>query len=342
MRLLVITQEVDSESATLGFFHEWIRALAAYTSALSVICLKEGAHSLPQSVQVYSLGKEKKQSRIAYVYALVKHIWRLRGSYDAVFVHMNEEYVLLLGWWWKLHGVPIFLWRNHYAGSWKTRLAGSFATKVFYTSRASYTASFKRAVQMPVGVDLSRFARLHEVRQPRSVLFLGRMSPSKKPTILLDALVLLQERGVEYTASFYGPHTDIDTSYVEEVRKKAHALGHKVHIGDPIPYRELGSAYAKHDVYVNLSDPGMYDKTLFEAAISGCVVLSASPDFNRLHGLQGLFVEPTAQSVSEALEALLTAPEESKTALRARLRACAEGQSLAILAQRIIDEITTP
>lgn len=341
MRLLVLTQEVDRQSATLGFFHEWVQALAPHVSTLSVVCLKEGVHALPQSVRVYSLGKEKKQSRIAYIRAFVTHMWRLHGSYDAVFVHMNEEYVLLGGWWWKLWGIPVFLWRNHYAGSWKTRLAGRCATKVFYTSRASFTASFKRAVQMPVGVDLSRFAQQSETRNPRSILFLGRMSPSKRPGVLLDALALLRERGVEYTASLHGPHTDVDTPYVEEVRKKARALGNNVHVGDPIPYSELGSTYAKHEIYVNLSDPGMYDKTLFEAAVSGCVVLSASPDFNELHGLEGLLVEPAAQPVSEALEALLTAPEGSKEAMRARLRACAEGQSLAILAQKLVAEIRT-
>jgi glycosyltransferase involved in cell wall biosynthesis len=255
---------------------------------------------------------------------------------------MNEEYVLLGGLWWKWLGIPVFMWRNHYAGSWKTRLAGRLSKKVFYTSQSSYTASFARAVQMPVGVDAVRFERATAVRVPRSILFLGRLSPSKRPHVLLDALELLEKNGIEYTASLYGPHRESDTQYVEELRRRAQASQGNVRVYGPVAHEHLGAIYATHDIFVNLSDPGMYDKTLFEAALSGCVVLATSPDFNALHGVSGLAVEPVAQTLSEALQAQLRASEAERMAVQQKLQSCAKTQSLAILAERIVAEIATP
>jgi glycosyltransferase involved in cell wall biosynthesis len=280
-----------------------------------------------------------RQSRVRYVYTFFTYLWRLRGSYDAVFVHMNEEYMLLGGWWWKWWGVPVFLWRNHYAGSWKTRIAGAFAKKVFYTSQSSFTASFAHSVRMPVGVDTSRFEHAPATRVARSILFLGRCSPSKRPHVLLEALAQLHTQGVEFTASFYGPQSDIDARYVEGLHKKAGALNGRVQIRGPVSHDALGPIYAAHDVFVNLSDPGMYDKTLFEAALSGCRVLATSPDFNALHGVPGLVVEPVAETLSVALRAQLEAPEATQEEVRLRLRSCAKTQSLAILAEQLAAEM---
>src|SRR5205823_2881232 len=100
----------------------------------------------------HSLGKEEKQSRVEYLGRFLKYVLKLHDEYKTVFVHMNEEYVLIAGWWWKLSGKRVYLWRNHAKGSWKTRLAVFFSTKVFYTSPSSFTAQFKKAVQMPVGI----------------------------------------------------------------------------------------------------------------------------------------------------------------------------------------------
>ena len=103
MKLLITTQAVDLDDPVLGFFHRWIEELSKRFDTISVICLKEGRHSLPANVSVYSLGKEGGVSRIAYVLNFYRYIWKLRNDYDAVFVHMNQEYVLL-GWkfWWLL------------------------------------------------------------------------------------------------------------------------------------------------------------------------------------------------------------------------------------------------
>jgi hypothetical protein len=158
MKLLVVTQTVDSTDPVLGFFHGWILALAQRVESVEVICLFEGEHELPANVRVHSLGKEKeKQSPIVYATRFFALAWNLRDQYDRVFVHMNQEYLLIAGWLWALLRKPAYLWRNHYAGSWLTDCAALFCTKVFCTSKHSYTATYKKTKLMPVGVDLERF-----------------------------------------------------------------------------------------------------------------------------------------------------------------------------------------
>ena len=58
MKLLICAQVVDREHATLGFFHEWIEALATTADQVEVIALEVGAYDLPEHVRVHSLGKE--------------------------------------------------------------------------------------------------------------------------------------------------------------------------------------------------------------------------------------------------------------------------------------------
>jgi len=62
-RLLIITQKVNKNDSVLSFFHAWIAEFAKHFSRVTVVCLEEGEHSLPENVSVFSLGKEKGYSR---------------------------------------------------------------------------------------------------------------------------------------------------------------------------------------------------------------------------------------------------------------------------------------
>ncbi|NLE07312.1 MAG: glycosyltransferase family 4 protein, partial [Parcubacteria group bacterium] len=102
MRLLVVTQKIDQNDPILGFFHNWVLKLSEKFEKISVICLEKGKYDLPSNVKVYSLGKESGRSKIKYVKNFLNFILGLHKDYDAVFVHMNQEYVLIGGFFWKL------------------------------------------------------------------------------------------------------------------------------------------------------------------------------------------------------------------------------------------------
>ena len=114
MKLLIITQKVNKNDPVLGFFHRWIIEFAKYFEFVTVICLEMGEYDLPDNVKVLSLGKEERQSRLQYLIQFYWYARHERKNYDAVFVHMNQEYLILAGWLWRLVGKKVTMWRNHH------------------------------------------------------------------------------------------------------------------------------------------------------------------------------------------------------------------------------------
>ena len=102
MKLLIITQKVDKSDDLLGFMHSWILEFAKHCQMVTVICLYKGNFDLPSNVKVFSLGKEKGVSRVRYMLNFFRYIISERNNYDSVFVHMNQVYVVLGGFFWKL------------------------------------------------------------------------------------------------------------------------------------------------------------------------------------------------------------------------------------------------
>jgi glycosyltransferase involved in cell wall biosynthesis len=336
MRLLIVTQAVDTSDTTLGFFTEWLSEFAKRFESLTVVCLKKGPYHASLNVRVHSLGKERRVSRIAYLLRFYAYAWRLRREYDAVLVHMNQEYVLLGGLLWKALGKTVYLWRNHYAGSFLTRIAGMLSKKVFYTSKFSYTARFPNAVRMPVGVDTSRFALRGGERTPRSVLFFARFAPSKHPELLLTALQALEREGVPFSASFYGSALPADESFRARLAREA---GNVARFYEGVPHADAPAIFAAHDIFVDPSASGMYNKTIFEAAASGCLVLAASRDLAKEVDARFTFAEDGSDLASK-LRVLLELPENEKSRARAHMRSLAENHSLATLAARLTAELS--
>ncbi len=338
MKLLVVTQVIDQNDPVLGFFHTWVSALAPRYEQVTVICLRKGEYALPENVRVYSLGKEQgRQSRSAYVTRFLSLAWKLRTEYDAVFVHMNQEYLLIAGWLWKLLGKHAYLWRNHYAGSWQTDIAAAFCTKVFCTSAHSYTARYRKTILMPVGISLERFHPDPSVpRTPRSILFLARMAPAKHPEVLLSALTILAQKGIAFSASFYGDPLPQDRTFYDALTREVETLGlhGQIQFYAGVPNAETPELYQSHDIFVNCSQSGMFDKTLFEAAACGARVLAASADFALQAGAAFGF-DGTPASLAASLESFLEAPPETKAAQQATLHALTAKHTLEALVDQL-------
>jgi len=323
MRLLVVAQKVNIEDHVLGFFHWWLEEFAKHCQSIIVICLEKGEYDLPSNVKVLSLGKDDGQSRLKYVLNFYKYIWQEKKNYDAVFVHMNQEYVLLAGWWWRLIGKKVFMWRNHHAGNWLTDLAAFFCHKVFCTSKFSYTAKYKKTVLMPVGIDTGLFKPNSKVkRTPKSILFLARMSPVKKPDVLVSALRILAKQNVEFTASFYGDPAPIDIPYYKRLVEQVKLAGlyNQVRFYQGIPNHQTPAIYSSHDIFINLSSSGMYDKTIFEAMASGCVVLVANKNLKGLIDDMFLVRDLCPDSLADKLEQLIDLNREVRDMLVEKLK----------------------
>jgi glycosyltransferase involved in cell wall biosynthesis len=295
-------------------------------------------------VKVLSLGKEKRISRGYYLKHFYEYILKYRAEYDSVFVHMNQEYVLLGGIFWKLFGKKVYMWRNHYAGSYLTDMAAFFCTKVFCTSKYSFTAKYSKAVLMPVGIDTESFCLQRNVsRRPQSILSLGRIAPSKNLDQLIEALGILKKENIDFDASIVGDALPQDGGYLESLKNRAGELGMEgqVIFKPGVPNDQTPSIYSAHEIFVNLSPSGMLDKTIFEAMACGALALSCNMDLARWIDADYIFEENNVDELSVKIAHLLAlSPEERSARAASARRFVEENHGLFKLGSRLAEEMS--
>jgi glycosyltransferase involved in cell wall biosynthesis len=331
MRLLVTTQAVDRNDPILGFFHNWIVALAPHFTHIHVICLREGEHNLPPNVVVHSLGKEHGENRVRYVWRTFRYAWGHRREYDAVFSHMNPHYIVLMGWLWRLMGKRMYFWRNHAKMNLMTRIAAFFAARVFYTSPHACTRIFKHAMQMPVGIDTECFKPdVSVTRKEHTVLLLGRLSPVKRPESFMDAASVLPD----FEFHSYGDDPSSGGAYKQELETRAKR---RVTFHPSIPNHETPAIYSQFDIYVNLTPEGSMDKTVLEAAACGALVLVANRSYETFLPAECMIDVVTPGGIARGIERLASLTREQKESLREELRTMVEREhSLIKLTERFV------
>lgn len=343
MRLLIFMQTVDRTDSALGFYHGWLIELAKQFEFITVFALNIGERDLPENISVIPLRPWGYRARLRTTFRVLQLSWQYRGEYDAVFAHMNQEYPLVAGWLWRLLGKRVYMWRNHYAGNFLTDVAASFCDKVFYTSQSSYTAKYKQAVQMPVGIDVGS-CHLDEPieRRPRSVLFLGRFDASKRPDLVVEALGKLAPGGTDFTATFVGGPSDPASTLPQEVEARAKELGisDRVTFVGPVPNTDTYRYYRSHAVYVNCGKSGMLDKSLFKAIACGCLPIFTSDDMTGIIGSEFAYTDGDATSLAEHLQKALALTEVEREEMVRVLQAKAiDAHTLPVLARRLAEEM---
>lgn len=298
MKLLVITQKVDKKDPILGFFHNWVSELSKRVEKISVICLEKGNYDLPKNVRIFSLGKESGRSKIKYVKNFLNLILGLHREYNVVFVHMNQEYILIGGFIWKILRKKIYFWRNHPHGNLLTRIAVWFSDKIFYTSPNSFMAKYTtKAIKMPVGVDTEIFKNLNRERQENSILFLGRISTIKNVHIILEMAKIMQKNNIQFTLDIVGdPVNPEDFEYKEKLIKENQDLidKHVLNFCPAVPNYETPEIYNEHEIFINFTPKGSSDKATFEAAACGCVPFNfAAEEIQNIVGVAISDLDPT-------------------------------------------------
>lgn len=311
MRLLIVTQKVDDSDSVLGFFVDWIKEFQRYADDVTVICLSSGHYQFSPKIDVYSLGKEKGVSRFRYILNFYRYAWKTRKQYDTVFVHMNQEYVILAGLLWRLLGKKVMMWRNHPYGTWLTNVAVAFAHKTFATSPQAYLARFKKTELMPVGIDMNFFApRPHMERAKNSILMLSRIAPIKKQDMLVEALSIVKKDGYTCTAALVGDTLPRDISFLETLHKKVkdESLGDVVSFYPGVPFTGTADCYSKYELFVNATPSGSMDKTIFEAMSSGMFVVTSNKAVIGKIPDECVFEEGSSESLAKAIERFLSMP----------------------------------
>ncbi len=279
MNLLIITQTVDSENTTLGFFIDWIEGFAKNFEKVYVICLHKGSFKFKSSnIEVFSLGKENNNSLFKKILIFFKYIFLLRKNYDSVFIHMNQEYVVLGGVFWKLLNKKIFFWRNHPIGNIFTKIAMAFSYKIFCTSTDAYVFGSKKTSIMPVGIS-NIFKDYKQRGQDKIyVLMLGRISPIKRIEVALELVSRAVASGFNVIFNIVGDYLPKDRVYYSMLVNYTNSakINQFVTFGKGVEFKNTVNIYNKNHILLNFTKSGSFDKTILEALSSGCKVLTTN------------------------------------------------------------------
>jgi glycosyltransferase involved in cell wall biosynthesis len=323
MKLLILTQAVDKNNRGLGFFHRWLLEFSKYFEKITVLCLYRGEYTLPDTIEVCSLGKEEGENHFKYVWRFYTYIWQKRNQYDAVFVHMNQEYVLLGGLFWRLWGKKIVLWRNHPKGSVFTDLAVAIANNVFATSKFAYTRRFKKTRLMSAGIDTEQFEPLLKIEKKKnSIVMFGRISPVKKVEDFIKSLALLSEKKVPFLADIVGDPGPLDYEYYQKIKQlvKENNLEQQVTFKQGVTNIESVALYNQYQILVNLTPTGSLDKTIFEAMACGTITVVSVKDMEGLLPEYLVAKEGDIADIASKIERVLALPEEDTIAIKVYLR----------------------
>jgi glycosyltransferase involved in cell wall biosynthesis len=287
MKILILTQIVDRSDPILGFFHQWIKAFSDQADSVEVLCLKKGEFTLPANVRVHSLGKESHPSRLRYLLKFYSAIWKLRREYDAVFVHMNPEYVVL-GWVvWMILGKKVSLWYAHGVKTTMLRIATWCAHIVFTSTTQGFpiTTSKVRVVGQGIDIDLFKPDGMQRALGSLRLITVSRISRSKNILLLLHALKLMKETAQILPLTIVGePITAGDHAYKEELENyiEKNELSSSVTFAGGIPNKELPHILSQHDVLINAYAHHSLDKALLEAMACGLIVVSSNTSYTHV------------------------------------------------------------
>ena len=345
MKLLIITQAVDQDDSNLGFFCRWVTKFAAHCEHVLVICLREGTHALPQNVEVLSLGKEKGASRLMRVIRFYRYVVSRRSEYDAVFVHMNPEYIVLAGRLWRRWHKSVALWYAHKSVTRRLRRALNYVSYVFTVSPTSFRIPTPKLRVVGHGIDTELFKPgMHEESAYLRVMTAGRIAESKRLVEMLQVLDVLAERGVRFTFTVVGEAlTPAEERYADVLKQEIAKRPYRdaVTLLGAVPYIRLPELLNAQDIVLNFGMTGNMDKAGLEALAAGVPLLTTNEAFEPLLSPYGLYVKSRMPAdIAQALDEFMNRPDKAAVMATLRNKVIAE-HSLQALIPKILTQLNS-
>lgn len=316
MRVLIATQTLDLSDPHLGFFHGWVVEFAKNCEEVLVVCLEEGAHTLPKNVKVLSLGKERgKAPSFVFAWRLLRIVMAQRNAYDSVFVHMNPEYLVVCGLLWKMWHKRTALWYAHKSRTMKLRGALLFTDIVFSVTNDSFPITTPKLRAVGHGIDTKVF--IPQQRTPADhmrLISVARIAESKHEKEMLLVVEELIARGVKPILTVVGEAGTAEEKVykqelISEISKRG--LSRAVVMHGPARHDTLPSLFAGQDVFLNFGSTGNMDKAGFEPLASGLPLITTNEAFRSVLSPYGLYVDRTdVQGIVDAVLRAKSLPME--------------------------------
>lgn len=345
MRLLIFTQAIDKNDPVLGFFHGWLAEFSKKFEEITVVALRTGEIALPFNIKVFSInGERNKRWKLYKILKVLFFIWKTRHSADAVFVHMNKEYVLAGAPLWNFFSTPVYFWYNHKKADFFARLAMKFSKKIFYTSEHSASAKLDSSVQMPVGVDTDLFTPTNKINsRGQTGISLGRIDPVKNINILARAILLLEkENTLNIKFTIAGSPSWGNEKYAADVRELLKPLVDKgvVRFVGAVSHETASKFFNQNKVFINLTPSGSFDKTILEAMACGTLAIVANDSVFSVVGDEGKITELNLNFVADKIKETFSLSQAEclrRSALNREF--VLKNHSLSFLADRLAEEI---
>mgnify|MGYP001586838484 FL=1 len=169
------------------------------------------------------------------------------------------------------------MWYNHPMGNIIAKIGIFLSKRVFCTSSFSFAARYDKSILMPVGVDVDLFKKNNEIRKiPGSIIFLSRISPIKHLEVLLAATRILIKLGAKFSINIIGNALSInDKKYVDDLKYEFSDLikNGVINFKPGVPNSDTVNIYSSHEIFVNLTPTGSFDKSIIEAMACGTLIL---------------------------------------------------------------------
>ena len=315
MKLLIVTQALDTEHPVLGFFHRWILEFSKHVEHVHVIAAHVGEYELPENVSVYSLGKERDTSKVYKTGELLRLSWSLRDQYDAVFVHMIPEFVLVAGSLWRMLGKHVGMWYMHKMVDTKLKLAESLVDDVFTASEESFRMPSKKLHIVGHGIDTDRFVPNSKIKREEHLLSVGRLMRSKRHDLAIGTAKYADKK---LRIIGIGEEREHLETFAEEIGADVAFVG-------GLTQEELVEEYQKAHAFVHTSETGSLDKVVLEALACGCPVVTTNARYSYM---PVTISEPSPEALAK--EALKIKPSKKTAAY------VSKNHSLTTLIPRII------
>jgi len=303
-KLVIFNLRTDPASSVLGASIDWIEAFRDHFLVTDVVSTHVGKNVDLENVKILELGGGSTGARVKAVFRLFKfaiHIIRRRKEY-LVFHHMSPRTAVFPGLLFMFFGIPQGLWYSHSSRPFSLRLSARIVDVIFSSEENSLPLSVQNAHFVGHGISLKRFGTNQSIdSRNNAILFIGRISPIKNLTNLINEVALLGKR---LPIVLIGPQSD--KKYIEYLRDCASTHKVSLKIKGSVNYSEVHSVM-KQFKYFYSGMKNSVDKSALEAAMSGCLVLTTDLGTQELSGMKQaweLFVSDDVTNIHNQIEHL--------------------------------------
>ena len=334
MKLLVVNFVMDESSPVLAWQQGVATRLAARCERVVVLTERVAQSPLPANLEVHRVPRilttPLRVLGARWLMNIPVWRWCARERFDAVFVHMNADWVYRLAPCWRRFRVPVLLWYAHGTVTPRLHRAHQHASCVITSTPEGFRIPSSKVRIIGQGVDTDLFVPAANRPDTATIVAVGRVSRRKRVDLMLETLAWLKTHapGHPFRLRIIGPTlTRDDERYAVELEQMVSSTGLRdvVTFEGPLPVAALPEIYASSFLHLNLSETGSMDKTILESLASGCLTLTSNEAaFGVLGGFPDLQVR---QKTPEAIGAQIHRVYEDRHAFdAAALRQLVEGR----------------